>query len=384
MNNWGDMRGMAWRISIIFMLGIGVVGNAPAVVQAQTLAELRAAHKAAYDSHALQLIKQMADAYAQLTTLDQTTEFLVLRTPFLTEKEKEKRDKALPVPEEGTLPRVPVEKPLGRTVHLMLSAPNHLRIETTDTGDGAKLQTFDSVCDGKVFWTFDSVKNLYTRERAPRQMRDFQKITLSNTTLELMMVIGINPFTDIENQFDGAKYEGLHDVRGVQTDLVTLTSLSDDKVQLMHFYIGTEDLLLHRLIVESTPIVRPMVRPVHDPLDDLLVRPKTPPPSTEPSTTTSKETSPTVAPGFEDPHPIAPPAGPTFMRITVDNFITPNPLFTEKAFQYEPPQGARLYQGVAGSNDLGKLSNTVALEEILRKARGARKGKKPRPVQTHL
>lgn len=380
MKNFGDIRGVVRRVTIMLMLGAGALGNLSHVVHAQTLAELRAAHKAAFDPRALQLIRQMADAYSQLTALDQTTEFLVLRTPLLTQKDK---DKAVLVPEEGTLPRTPVEKSLGRSVHLMLSAPNHLRIQTTEGGNiNEPPQTFDSICDGKVFWTYDSVKKQFTRERAPKQLRDFQKINLTNTTLELMMVIGMNPFTDIENQFDGAKYEGMQYVRGVQTELVTLKSVSELHVQELRFYIGSQDLLLHRLVVESTPIVRPVTRPIRDPLDDLLTHSSKPIPP--PPTAPSKEATPTVAPGFEDPHPIAPPNAPMIMRITVDNIITPNPQFADDAFQYEPPKDAHLYQSVAGSNDLSKLSNTSALDELLRKARGTKKGRKTRPIRTHL
>ena len=71
--------------------GGGFMAVVPASIPAQTLTELRAAHKAAYDPKALLLLKQMTDAYSRLTELEQTTEFYVVQTPLVQEKGKKEK-----------------------------------------------------------------------------------------------------------------------------------------------------------------------------------------------------------------------------------------------------------------------------------------------------
>lgn len=366
-----------------------VCANQPMTAHAQTLAELRAAHKAAYDPRVPALLKKMADAYAALTDLDQKTEFYLLQTPLTQGTEEETRrqgDKETKqgIGTDGTLSRVPVEKPLGRTVRLLLAAPNLLRLETTETASEAESAKHAvSVCDGKIFWTYNPEKNWYTQEKAPRHLRDFQKVALTNTTLELMMLIGLNPFSDIENQFDSAKYEGRQDVSGVPVEVVGLRVVSDQQTQELHFYIGLDDLLLHRLVIESTPAPRLLMPPKHDPLDDLVARPSVPSPPASASGA-SGVPSLQVAKGFEDPHPLAPPGTPMKMRITCDNILTVTPRFDERSFHFEPPQGASLYQSINGNNELSKLSNPATIEELLRKANPTQKGKKSKPVRIKL
>jgi hypothetical protein len=372
------------RHSAALLLGVSITGFMPSAAHAQTLTELRAAHKAAYDPKALLLLKQMADAYSRLTELEQTTDFYVLQTPLIQGKGKSDQDsiqnpKSNQNPkskiqngedEAGTLPRTPVDKPVGRSVHLMLSAPNRLRLETKESGSESEpAKTFVSACDGKILWTFNPDKNWYTQEKAPRRLRDFQKVTLSNTTLETMMTIGMNPFTDVENQFDAAKYEGTQDIRGVPVEVVLLRAVSEQQTQDLRFYIGRDDLLLRRMVIESTPIVREMEPPKRDPLDDLIAHPSRPVP--EPANPAIP-----VASGFEDPHPIAPPGAPMKMRLTLENTLNADPRFDVTSFHYEPPSGAMLYNDVNGSRGFSKLTNTLAIEEILRKARMAKHNKK--------
>ena len=349
-------------------------------VRAQTLTELRAAHKAAYEPKALLLLKQMADAYSQLTELEQTTKFYVLQTPIIQKKKRQEKAKeakdgsSISNPNEvGTLPHTPVDKPMGRSVHLMLSAPNHLRLETTEGGSESEpTKTFVSVCDGKILWTFNPDKNWYTQEKAPRRLRDFQKVPLSNTTLETMMAVGMNPFADVETHFDAAKYEGAQDVSGVPMEVVLLRAVSEQQTQDLRFYIGRDDFLLRRVVIESTPVVREMEMPKHDPLDDLIAHPARPVAEPTPAAIS-------VAPGFEDPHPLAPPGAPMKMRLTLENTLTFTPRFTGASFRFEPPAGAMLYNDVNGSHDFSKMTNTVGLEEFLRKAQTGKHSKKSKP-----
>ena len=393
----------------------GAVALAPLPARAQSLAELRAAHKAAYDPRVPLLLKRMADAYAALTELDQKTEFFVLQTPMIqgtgnreqgtgnreqgTEEEKRRRgeeetgnvdtnheprttnhEPPAANHEEGALSHGPTEKAMGRTVRLLLAAPNLLRMDTVENASETEAAKHAvTVCDGKLLWTYNPEKNWYTQAKAPRRVHDFQKVSLPNTTLELMMLVGMNPFGDIENQFDGAKYEGVQNVGGVPVEVVLLRAASEQQTQELRFYIGKNDLLLHRLVIESTPTVRALAPPKHDPLDDLAARPSRPVPTPTPDV--PGVTSPQVAPGFEDPHPLAPPGTPMKTRITCDNTLTVTPRFDDRDFEFTPPTGASLYQSINGDNELSKLSNKVTMADLLKQANSGKKAKKSRPVR---
>ena len=372
----------------------------PTIAHPQTLAELRAAHKANYDPHASELLKQMTDAYAHLTYFDQQTEFYALQKPVKGTKgeEKEKRRKgeeetqstigsrqsATEEPSTLELPHVPVDKPLGRTVRLIV-AGNRLRLDATETEDAdTPAKTSTTLSDGKTLWVYNPVKNWYTQTKAPRNLREFQKVAnLGSTTLELMMMIGLAPFTEVESQFDAVKYEGTANVRGVQTDVVLLRTVSEKLTQELRFYIDTDDLLLRRLVVESKPIVHEITAPPkHNILDDLIVHPVAPAEG-------PKETQPEVAPGFEDPHPLAPPGAPMYVRITCDNTFTLSPQIEPETFVFKPPTGAALYQDVNGRGDFGKMSNPTSIQDLIKqqmKAQGqpTKATKKSKPVKVKL
>ena len=386
------MRRSALRFALPALAFAGTAACVSVPASAQTLAELRAARKAAYDPRALLLLKQMADAYAHVTELDQQTVFYALQTPLIP-KPKSKAPgagavssadghKTVDGPADGayagTLPHTPVDKPLGRTVRLLVDTPNHLRLETTETAEGRSLpEPQRRSATARYSGLTIPRKNWYTKEKAPKNLRDFQKLALNNTTLEMMMLIGMNPFGDVENQFDAAKCEGVQDIYGLPVEVVVLRSVSEQQTQELRFYIGRDDLLLHRLVVESTPAVREMAPPVRDPLDDYAARPLPPPQTADQSGNAGIP----VAPGFEDPHPLAPPGVPMKTRLTCENRINYAPRFDYETFRFEPPQGASLYNSVNGSGDFGKLSNSLNMQELLQKARNDKSPKKARPVR---
>ncbi len=369
---------------LALLLAIGMGASLPssdrALAQSATLEALRNAHRAAYDPRALQLLSQMTSAYADLTAFEQKTEFLLLETPifppgYVPPAAPPKADH-LPVDsiDEGTLPHAPTEKLLPYSLHLILAQPNLFRVESTEiTQDSFQGKTAISVSDGKTFWTYDPAKNQYTRDQAPKSWKGFQKLTLNNTTIELMMVLGYTPFTNVEDQFDSARYEGFQTVQGAQTDVVCLRVASDRQIQELRFFMGTENHLLYRLVVETIPIVKPAVMPRHDPLDDLLTH----------ANRASAQADPAipVAPGFEDPHPIAPFATPMRIRLTLENQFNLDPFIEAKTFRYVPPVDASLYQSVDGGNSLGRLQNRQMFDTLLNRASRALKGKQNRSVK---
>ncbi len=392
------------------LLPLSVVGTGvsclPIAAPAQTLSELRAVHKAAHDPHAVELLKQMTDAYTHLTYFDQQTEYYSLQTPVQgTGEEKEKRRKGeeetqsgrpptgkdtIHNPQSATspssleLPHVPVEKPMGHVVRLIV-AGNRLRLDTTDAGDAdTPAKTSTTLSDGKTLWVYNPTKNWYTQTKAPRTLRDFQKVAnLGSSTLELMMMMGLTPFADVDEQFDAVKYEGTANTRGVQTDVVLLRTVSEKQIQELRFYIDVDDSLLRRLVIETKPIAQePTAPPKHNILDDLIARPPAPPP-------TDTLEQPEVAPGFEDPYPLAPPGTPMYIRITSDNTFTLSPQLEPETFIFKPPAGAALYQDVNGRGDYNKMSAPKSVQELIKqqmKAQGrtTKATKKSKPVKVKL
>lgn len=374
--------GRSTGFALLLTVGLTAIPHTSerALAQSATLEALRSAHKAAYDPRALQMLAQMTSAYTELTVFEQKTDFLLLQTPVfppgyvppapLPAAEHRPVDSF----EEGTLPHTPVEKPLPYTLHLILAQPNLFRVESTEiTPDSFQGKTALSVSDGKILWTYDPVKNQYTRDPSPKSWSGFQKLTLSNTTIELMMVLGYTPFTHVEEQFDSARYEGFETVDGIQTDVVCLKVANDRQIQELRFYMGTENHLLYRLVVETIPIVKPAVMPKRDPLDDLINRPNAAPAQAAPPIP--------VAPGFEDPHPLAPVGTPMRMRLTLENHINLDPFIDAKTFRYAPPADASLYQSVDGGNSLGKLQNKQMFDTLLSRASRALKVKQNRSIK---
>ena len=381
------------------LLPLAVVGTGvsclPTVAPAQTLSELRAARKAAHDPHAVELLKQMTDAYTHLTYFDQQTEYYSLQTPVqgIEEKKRRKEEKIgeyptpntqHPTPDTLELPHVPVEKPMGRVVRLIV-AGNRLRLDTTEAGDAdTPAKTSTTLSDGKTLWVYNPTKNWYTQTKAPRNLRDFQKVTnLGSSTLELMMMIGLTPFADVDEQFDAVKYEGTANARGVQTDVVLLRTVSEKQIQELRFYIDSDDMLLRRLVIETKPIAQEQTAPPkHNVLDDLIARPPAPPP-------TDAQEQPEVAPGFEDPHPLAPPGTPMYVRVTSDNTFTLSPQLEPETFIFKPPTGAALYQDVNGRGDYNKMSTPKSVQELVKEqmkaqSQATKAPKKSKPVKVKL
>lgn len=279
---------------------------------------------------------------------------------------------------------MPVEKPAGRAVRLIV-AGNRLRLDMIEEGDAdTPPKTATTLSDGKILFVYNPVKNWYTQTKAPRSLRDFQKVAnLGSSTLELMMLMGLTPFADVESQFDAVKYEGVGTVHGSPADVVLLRADSDKQIQELRFYIDPETSLLRRLVIETTPIVHELTAPKRNPLDDLIPHPVVTP------TETPGQIKPDVAPGFEDPHPIAPPGVPMYVRLTCDNTFTLTPRLEPDTFVFKPPTGATLYQDVNSSSDFGKMSTPLSVQELVKQqmkqmGQSTKSVKKSKPIRVKL
>lgn len=314
------------------------------------------ADKANYEPRAVELLQKMFQAYGNLTALEQKSEFSVTTIPMAPAKspfgippradfgtapppvnnEPPKTDdpqSAPASPDERKDERKPEERKLDQRMRLLFSAPNRLRLEVQDTDPAAgKPLTSLWLSDGKIFWSYIPEKNWYTREKAPGKMRDFSRLKNLNTTnLELMMLMGVNPFADLKQIADNIHYVGTETVRGSATEVVALSSSSRREETEVRLYIGKSDGLLHRLVHEVTPVAGPAVPgKVGDALDE-LVDVQQPPTLPDPDNPTPAET------------PRAQSFGPFRTRLTYDNILSSAPSFANDAFQFTIPTGALMY-----------------------------------------
>jgi len=289
------------------------------------------AKKNAYEPQAIQVLQGMADAYSHLTSLRQETEFVSAITPLIPLPV----DKSIPEEpdgsETGALKRggpkdaLHSDRKLDKKLRLAFASPNKLRLEVEDADENGKLHVSYWVSDGKTFWTYNPAKNLFSREKAPGKIRDFARLThMTSGSLEILMLMGVNPFAHVEEQTEGVRYAGKENVRGVVTDVIAMTADLGATGTETRLYIGAEDHLLYRLVSETTQKALP---PKHvgvgSPLDELAP----PEPSSQP------------IPGNPEDLPSL-PGVLMKSRVTYDNKIDLDPKFDSSAFVYQPPADA--------------------------------------------
>lgn len=305
-----------------------------------------------FEPRALQLLQQMAEAYAQLPALSQETIFYSAMTP-------------LPPPNAppGSAPPPTEEKEDRRQMRLLMERPNHLLMELRQFNPATnRVMLSQWVSDGKTFWTYTQERNGYTREKAPSRLRDFVRMpSLNSGSLELLMLLGVNPFADIKDRVDSARYEGTASVRGVPTEVVALRVASQVETTESRLYIGKSDLLLRRVVIETTPAAATRATGrIGDALDELLDdSPSAPPPPADPN-----------AP--DDPNALPPLPAPIKTRITYENILQEDPIFGPTTFHFTIPRGALLYRTLDQTNSLHTGSRKEYLRELIKSLKSQR------------
>src|SRR5579871_1550640 len=257
-------------------------------VAAQNAPNRVAAARPAFDPLALQLLQKMAETYAHLPRIDQRTVFYAASIPIKGGGAKTAEATASggtpaksPAPigadstsssTSGASPAsasnrdanaangsgdensdLPGEK-LKRSLHLLALRPNQMHLELREYDPSlARDRISQWISDGKTFWTYTEENHQYTKEAAPPRLQDFLKLNhLDTGSLELLMMLGINPFADVRNEVESVGYQGDATVRGVATEVVTLRVVQATTTTEARLYIGKEDHLLHRLVTESS------------------------------------------------------------------------------------------------------------------------------------
>jgi hypothetical protein len=294
-----------------------------------------------YDPRALLLLKKMGEAYSRLEAMDLHIDMSSALIPLETPSASNGQSIVLlnPTPfhvDETTLRR-------QGQIHMAFRQANQLLIETEQVNPQTN-KRFDVrwVSDGRDFWSYSGDKKIYTREKAPGNIHDFSRLQyLDGGTLELMLLIGPNPFADLAQSVDGVHRIGEAEVRGVATEVVSI--LMEDPIEQseLRFYIGKEDSLLYRMEVESVPVLRhegPIK--VGSKLDALLeANERKPPPEQLPP-----DQVPEGAPAGATAAPAAPskPVG-SFTRF--DNDLTLNSTFPPGTFAFKPPKDGLMLGG---------------------------------------
>ena len=245
-----------------------------------------------------------------------------------------------PVPGVAGAPQPGKEQKTGHNMRLLYAGPNRLRMEMIEKGDtDDATQVFKWISDGKFFWSYNPAKNLYTKEKAPSRLKDFLRLTYLNSgCLELVMLMGVNPFANIGDQVGSLRYAGRETVNDVETDVLVMEADLGAQTTEARLYIGAEDHLLRRMVSETTPKSQVTKRAgVGSALDELAEDAKSGPPISRPL----------PGPDGVIPEETVPlPAVPMRSRVSYDNTISLSPRFDSQTFTYAPPAGA-YYQTVA-------------------------------------
>lgn len=202
------------------------------------------------DPQATLLLKKMSEAYAHLDAFDLRIHVFGALIPL-----KEGVNQATISPTAFQIDETKLSAQGG--LHVAFRGSNRLLIEM-EQFDALTNRNFDLrwVSDGQNFWSYTGQKNIYTREKAPGSIHDFMRLKyLNGGTLELMMLIGINPFADLSDSVEGVHRLPDAAVRGVPMNVVSLEMEDPIEVSELRFYIGKEDNLLHRMEIASTPVI---------------------------------------------------------------------------------------------------------------------------------
>lgn len=359
----------------IFCIVSGVVAaRLPSAAQ-----NLPGLSRGVFDARAQKLIQRMVETYAQLTVFEQETEYSAELTPVGApatavpegKKQPSVPSPAVPTPKPdgtpGTALPPPLEQKSSHRARLLYAEPNRLRMEISEPGETEdRPQTSLWISDGKFFWSYNPAKNLYTKEKVPSRLREFGRLTyLNNGSMELMMLMGANPFANLVEQVDSLRYLGTESVRGVETDVISMESDAGTQKIEMRLYIGAEDHLLRRVVSESGPKAQaPKRGGVGSPLDDLAeeARPAPLPPQ---EGDVPQDSSPTPGP-------------PMKSRLVYDNLISLSPRFNSQTFAYTPPDNA--YSQTVPDPHRKPLTLKQRLAELVKSLKAAKNGP-PRTIR---
>ena len=309
---------------------------------------------ATVNQNAQRILNEMAAAYSRLGSLDMKTIYSApdkrkqLPTgggePDTAKPAAARENAAPPEPEKSAVVITDLaatgddikQRKQYREVHLLYARPNLVSITDRAPDDSDQTHWSQWVCDGKFFNAFVPNSHgtsdlLYTREKAPGSLRQFPNLKyLSSSSIEIVLMMGVNPFSNLNPATVTLSVDPSRVIRGVDTDCVVMSSIAHREITTLKLYIGKPDRMLYRMETDISPVDRPNNNRIGDGID-------------EQDPTYSADANETTA-GSDPEHPLELDDISTTVRqksvsihTQYDNFYTPVTHVETEAFKFNPP-----------------------------------------------
>jgi len=167
--------------------------------------------------------------------------------------------------QETTYHRTDDSSPGAIRSHLVIQRPNRLFLELVHkTPDWPTPQVARFVCDGKSYYAYQQKNGWFTKDSAPKDLKEFDYLALS---VEMAALTGNDPAKSLLARARSARLEGPETIDGETADVVVLDTGSASESSETRLYISRDDHLLRRFSVVSRLIPRPKSDSEPDPTE---------------------------------------------------------------------------------------------------------------------
>jgi hypothetical protein len=189
---------------------------------------------------------------------------------------------------------------------LIVQRPNRLFLEIVQKTDMPQPLLSRFVCDGKNMYAYQQKNGWYTKEKAPKDLKEFDYLALS---VEMAALTGNDPVPALARQARSVRLDNPETIDGEPADVVVFDTSSAERFGELRLFINREDHLLRRFAMETRPLPQP-----------------------------AKADAPPLEPG----ETAAPPPAPT--AFSYDVHVMRGREQTKDAFAWVAPAGAFPYQ----------------------------------------
>jgi hypothetical protein len=139
---------------------------------------------------------------------------------------------------------------------LVVQRPNRLFLEVVQQSPDWPTPLLSRfVCDGKSFYSYQQKNGWYQKDKAPKDLKDFDFLALS---VEMAALTGNDPMAGLLRQARTVRLAGTETIDGETADVVRFDTSSASQTGELRLFIGREDHLLRRFALESKPIPLPV------------------------------------------------------------------------------------------------------------------------------
>lgn len=144
---------------------------------------------------------------------------------------------------------------MGRMVRsrLVIQRPNRVLLEITERRPPIPDPvTSHILCDGKKLFTHIQPNGWFETSKAPKDLAGF----MFTTCVEMAAIGGADPFSQILRQARSLVLEGPEILDGVNADILSYDLGNKERNASLRLYVGREDHLIRRFVMDSNPIPR--------------------------------------------------------------------------------------------------------------------------------